>query len=130
MVHWTLDGWLWLTRTIRTTVCQNTIEYMMNGKAIARAVRAHFLIDAALNTLMLSEAQGVPIPNQDGIQAPEVILRESDQLPSSCSSTDSGGPEIFHEAHSLYQEVMDKSKSLDEMKSCNVLQVISDLLQK
>ena len=39
----------------------NAVEHILTGKAIARAVRAHLLVDAALNTLMLSKALTVPI---------------------------------------------------------------------
>ena len=39
----------------------NAVEHIFTGKAIARAVRAHLLVDAALNTLMLSKAPTVPI---------------------------------------------------------------------
>ena len=40
---------------------KNTIESIMNGKAISQAIMARFLID---DTLMLSEAMGVPVPNK------------------------------------------------------------------
>ena len=41
----------------------NTVEHILTGKAIARAVRAHLLVDAVLNTLILSKALGVSIPD-------------------------------------------------------------------
>lgn len=39
----------------------NAVDHIFSGKAIARAVRAHFIVDAALNALLYSEALGVPI---------------------------------------------------------------------
>jgi len=35
---------------------------MLSGKAVSRAVRAHLLIDAALNTMAASQMCDVPIP--------------------------------------------------------------------
>ena len=36
----------------------------MTGKAIARAVRAHLIVDTALNALLYSEAREVPVPRR------------------------------------------------------------------
>ena len=41
----------------------NAVEHILTSKAIARAVRAHLLVDAVLNTLILSKALGVSIPD-------------------------------------------------------------------
>ena len=40
----------------------NAVEHILTGKAIAQAVRAHLLVDAAVNTLVVSKALKVPIP--------------------------------------------------------------------
>ena len=40
----------------------NAVDHIITGKAVARAVRAHMLVDAALNTLLYSKALDVPIP--------------------------------------------------------------------
>ena len=39
------------------------VEHILTGKAIVGAVRAHLLVDAVLNTLILSKALGVSIPD-------------------------------------------------------------------
>ena len=39
----------------------NTVVYILTGKAIARAVRAHLLVDAAFNALMLTSTFNVPL---------------------------------------------------------------------
>ena len=38
----------------------NSVVHMLAGKAIARAVRAHFIVDAALNAILLSNAMDIP----------------------------------------------------------------------
>ena len=35
---------------------KNAVGHMLSGKAIARAMRGHFLLDAALNALLVSPA--------------------------------------------------------------------------
>ena len=35
---------------------------MLSGKAISRAVRSHFIVDAALNAMMLTDVLNAPLP--------------------------------------------------------------------
>ncbi|KAK3752452.1 hypothetical protein QZH41_013499, partial [Actinostola sp. cb2023] len=41
----------------------NAVEHMLAGKAVARAVRGHLIVDAALNAMLYSAALGAPIPH-------------------------------------------------------------------
>ena len=38
-----------LQQLLEVVLAQNSVTYMLTGKAIARAVRGHFLADAVLN---------------------------------------------------------------------------------
>ena len=40
----------------------NAVVHMLSGKAIVRAVRAHFIVDAALNAMMLTDVLNAPLP--------------------------------------------------------------------
>ena len=40
-----------------------SVDQMLNGKAVSRAVRAHLLVDRAFNTIATSQMCDVPIPN-------------------------------------------------------------------
>ena len=42
----------------------NTVVHILNGKAIARVVRAHFSVDAALNALILTAVLNAPLSIQ------------------------------------------------------------------
>lgn len=42
----------------------NDVKHMLSGKAIARAIRGHFLVDAALNTMLVANAYNIPLPQQ------------------------------------------------------------------
>ena len=44
------------------------MEQIMSGKAISRAVRAHLLLDAVLNVLLLSKSMDVPLPCAAGVE--------------------------------------------------------------
>ena len=43
----------------------NAVVHMLTGKGIARTVRGHFIVDAALNALILASTFDVPIPISD-----------------------------------------------------------------
>ena len=51
---------------LKEAICQvyaeGSIDQMLSGKAVFQAVRAHLLIDAALNTMATSQMCDVPIP--------------------------------------------------------------------
>lgn len=40
----------------------NAVVHMLTGRAIARAIRGHLIIDAALNALILAKVFNVPLP--------------------------------------------------------------------
>ena len=44
-----------LEQALETIYAKNTIVHMMSGKAISRALRGHFIVDTALNGLLLSK---------------------------------------------------------------------------
>ena len=50
-----------LKELLEMVYAPNAVEHIFTGKAIARAVRAHLLVDAALNTLMLAKTLKVPV---------------------------------------------------------------------
>ena len=41
---------------------EGSVEHMLSGKAVTRAVRAHFLVEGALNLLSTSMAPGIAVP--------------------------------------------------------------------
>ena len=50
-----------LREVMECIYASNTLDHILSGKAIARAVRAHILVDAALNGLLMSQILKVPI---------------------------------------------------------------------
>lgn len=51
-----------LRELLELIYASNAVDHILTGKAIARAVRAHLIVDSALNALLYSAALGVPIP--------------------------------------------------------------------
>ena len=114
----------------------NSVEHILTGKAIARAVRAHLLVDAAVNTLIVSKALKVPIPGlQDKSDDPPSVEDEShdyeaDVSPNARPSEDDRLNCDLQEARSLFDELMNKRKSAEEVSSADVLTRIDGLLQE
>ena len=50
-----------LQQLLEVVFAQNSVSHMLTGKAIARAVRGHFLVDAVLNAFVVSITFNVPL---------------------------------------------------------------------
>jgi hypothetical protein len=80
---------------------------MISGKAISRAVRGHFMVDSALNTMMVANAYNMPLPYKE----------EDDQT----SDVEHDEPENQHsrgvsdliEARQLIDDILDGKTSID-----------------
>ena len=81
------------------------VEQIMSGKAISSAVRAHLLLDAVLNRLLLSKSIDVPLPCAAGVEQDDA--ESSDKIP--CTNSD------LNAAESLYDELMAMAKDTDEV---------------
>ena len=64
-----------LKETLQTIYAPNVVAHMLSGKVVARAVRGHFIVDSALNALVLSKAFGLKTLEPD--QFPAVILSDN-----------------------------------------------------
>lgn len=51
-----------LKELISQVYAEGSVDQMLTGKAVARAVRAHFLVDSALNTIATSHMLDIPVP--------------------------------------------------------------------
>ena len=97
----------------------NAVDHILTGKAIARAVRVHLLVDAVLNTLILSKALGVPIPDLEvEANAPDMndVRAEEEAIP--------GTPAFeLQEAHAdLYADLM--ARTNQQKKSAQPVQSV------
>ena len=51
-----------LQELLGTIYADNAVVHMLTGKAISRAIRAHVLLDSALNTKLFASMLGTPLP--------------------------------------------------------------------
>ena len=91
-----------LVSILETVYAATAVTHMMTGKAIARAVRGHFLVDTALTALIISNIYGIPTPtidmtmnniepesNADSAQDREESVTYSDEITESVNLLDS-----------------------------------------
>jgi len=62
-----------LQELLETIYAPNAVVHMLSGKAISRAVRAHLIVDAALNALISARAFGIPVPECEDTEVEEVM---------------------------------------------------------
>ena len=76
-----------LKEMISQVYAEGSVDQMLSGKAVARAVRAHFLVDSALNAIATSSAFGVPVP-----KVFEEPHQEEPSYPDTIEDSDKGNP--------------------------------------
>lgn len=52
-----------LVELLETVYASTAVGHMLSGKAVARAVRAHFLVHTVLNAVLFSNVFGIQLPN-------------------------------------------------------------------
>ena len=112
-----------LQHILELVYAPNAVVHMLTGKAIARAVRAHLLVDAALNGLLLANALGVPLSSQSSDEEADVaIFEETAAIVDANRDID--------EAYVLYENLMEETISVDEVCSTDVIQRITNILKE
>ena len=97
-----------LSEALETIHAKNTIDHMLSGKAIARAIRGHFIVDAVLTSFLLergiqkycTEKQTTPSPSED-------IVNESEDQPGDAGLTAPSVDEVIGEMETVYHQLMD-----------------------
>ena len=78
-----------LQEFLEVVYASNSVSHMLGGKAISRAVRGHFLVDAALNTMLIADLYNVQLPTNE--EKPPEVHSEQDQHPGvPCGVTNFG----------------------------------------
>ena len=53
-----------LQDVLELVYAKNAVTHMMSGKAVSRAVRGHFLVDSALQAILVSNTFDLPLPEK------------------------------------------------------------------
>ena len=102
---------------------------MLSGKAIARAVRAHFIVDAALNAMMLTDVLDAPLPIQPDKSNSNYNAEEA-TMPPDMSDEVIDTPDLDEARVLLYEKLMDGTVSVEDICWYDVLNRIKDRLHK
>ena len=130
-----------LHEVLETIYARNTIEHMMSGKAISRAIRGHLIVDAVLNGLLLKKAlkelTASSTANQhfsrEGSEVPivsesPVSTEELDQVTIASSVEVQVPGELQQgEMEEAYQQMMD-GKPVEDLFHSEVVQKTKELL--
>ena len=96
---------------LEVVYAQNTVGYMLSGKALARAVREYLLVDSALNSMMTAQAFDTPLldihmtGNKELITVEEHEAVES-QRETETSDTRAGIQEDLQELIHMYDKLI------------------------
>ena len=103
----------------------NTIQHMMTGKAVSRAVRGHLIVDCALNIIMLSNMIDIP------------ILHENDDNTSSRNGSEESNVDQnklsmktkFETVIGLYKGIIEDKATTDDILNDEHLTEISQFIR-
>ena len=108
-----------LQDVLESFYASNTVVHMVSGKAIARAIRGHFMVDAVLNALILASSYNVPLPS----------LEMETEEPMEIAGLADGKP-VLDKAALLYDKLMKGMVSAEQVCQDDVIAKISDALQE
>ena len=117
-----------LLQLLELIYAPNAVLHMLRGKAIAQAVRGRFIVDSALNALILASTFNVPIPGGSEIANNEIeeVTETIQEYEGSTSKTDHG---LLEEAAVLYKKLMQGSVSAAQVCQDNVMIKMDNVLQ-
>ena len=107
----------------------NAVMHMLSGKAIARAVRAPFIVDAALNAMMRTDVLDAPLPIQPDKSKSNDNAKEA-TMPPDCMSDEVIDTPDLDEARVLYEKLVDGTVSVEDICRSDVLNRMKDRLHK
>jgi hypothetical protein len=122
-----------LADVLELIYAKNAVVHMLSGKAIARAVRGHFLVDSALNCLLMRDLFNIPLQiddcsvNQDETESG--VYREIEGR-ETVSTDNSEAHDNLEKAEILYEKLLADEISLEEACSADVLNKLAEEFEK
>ena len=116
-----------LQEVLELIYASNAVVHMLSGKAIARPVRAHLIVDAALNALVLDKTFCVPLPGSS--HDTECENMETEEVESTSFHDEAPRNADLVGASVLYKKLMQGSMSADQICQSDLMNKIRDALQ-
>lgn len=118
-----LMGGSGLKELLELIYAPNAVDHILTGKAVSRAVRAHILLDAVLNALLVSD----PLGGTQYRTAEDLPVRDEDAM-SGLADDDVIHPDVS-KARTLYDALMKGTRSSNDVASDPILDKISKVFQ-
>ncbi len=125
-----------LQELLECIYASNTVNHMLGGKAISRAVRGHMLVSGALNAMLMLDVSRLPASHraahneddeQDDGTTAEYHYEIARSLVPESDKTSSGNPvvppitEVITAAGILYDGLMDESITVESLQNSQTL---------
>jgi len=115
-----------LEELLECIYASTTVMHMLSGKAVARAIRGHILVTAALHTKLTQEAFGISSSQSDECNI------EEDEAPEENHTNEKPvviQPDLLNSAADLYDTVMSGKTAVDSLENYEVLHAISQKIE-
>lgn len=129
-----------LQELLQVVYAQNSVEHMLSGKALARAVRGHLLVDSALNMLLTARAYKVDLDaisenTSDSVVESQLQYENVERATDECNRDSSSDacqaslPDDFMLLDTLLAELLSRQRSATDVETNQTLQRIFDKLE-
>lgn len=102
-----------LEQVLEVVYAENAVKHILNGKAFARAVRGHFMVHAALKTMLTANAYNIPLPTypddtEDTTNEIDAITHEMpcDETSDAIENNNDDRCRSLSEARELFNSIM------------------------
>eukprot|EP00794_Sanderia_malayensis_P017156 gene17156-18878_t len=111
----------------------NAVEHMLSGKAVARALRGHLIVDASLNALLYSAALDVKVPylkcsDMVSMEKEEIepgseiqVADENILVDETAQESRTGNDALVNSSETLYKELVGEEKTVEEVSGSDIL---------
>ena len=129
-----------LKQLLEVVYAANTVDHMLTGKAVCRAIRGHFLIDDTLNAMLISQIFNIQLPEQVPSETPEDIENIDNHTSDintiattskkNCNVQSSGDKqqleeELFH-AEELYEALTIGEVDIDYVRNDSIISILEN----
>ena len=117
-----------LKEVLELVYATNAVGHMLSGKALARAVRGHFLVDSTLNALLVNVTFDSPLPATIGLDTETGVNLANKERELNASDVQPADQDL-KKVEELYKEIVKDTTKAKQVGSTEVLQKIAEKLE-